>query len=219
MNFAETLLFYAVIGLAVAAGRWLVERPATSAWLLLFVPATVLFWPLFLPLLLARRPDDDPTAPSSLPPHDDLARAIDQVENELNTALAELDGGPESVLKQYTGRLRELRVALSAEADRIRQMERVIGSDQTEIISPEPAATERERKSRLTRQENMQRLADLARRARIDLLTTLAWIRELVSMIHLAKFNGQPAARAEELVAQIAAAVESLSAATVGRRA
>ena len=218
MSFAETSLFYAVIGLAVAAGRWLVERPATSWGLLPFLPATVLFWPLFLPLLLARRADDD--EPVSLnTPHDDLARAIDQVENELNTALAELDGGPESVLKQYAGRLRELRAALSAEADRIRQMERVLGSDPTEIISPEPAGNERERKSRLTRQENMQRLADLARRARIDLLTTLAWIRELVSMIHLAKFTGQPAARAEELVAQIAAAVESLSAATVARRA
>jgi len=33
-------------------------------------------------------------------------------------------------------------------------------------------------------------------------------------MIHLAKFCGAPAARAEELVAQIAAAVEGLSAMT-----
>ena len=40
---------------------------------------------------------------------------------------------------------------------------------------------------------------------------SLAWVRELVSMIHLAKFSGAPAARAEELVAQIAAAVEGLS--------
>ena len=43
---------------------------------------------------------------------------------------------------------------------------------------------------------------------------TLAWVRELVSMIHLAKFSGAPAARAEELVAQIAAAVEGISAVT-----
>ncbi len=47
-----------------------------------------------------------------------------------------------------------------------------------------------------------------------DLLGTLAWVRELVSMIHLAKFTGAPASRAEELVAQIAAAVEGLSALT-----
>ena len=36
-------------------------------------------------------------------------------------------------------------------------------------------------------------------------------MRELVSMIHLAKFTGAQASRAEELVAQIAAAVEGLS--------
>jgi len=36
-------------------------------------------------------------------------------------------------------------------------------------------------------------------------------VRELVSMIHLAKFTGAPASRAAELVAQIATAVEGLS--------
>ena len=43
---------------------------------------------------------------------------------------------------------------------------------------------------------------------------TLAWVRELVSMIHLAKYTGAPASRAEELVAQIAAAIEGISAVT-----
>ena len=47
-----------------------------------------------------------------------------------------------------------------------------------------------------------------------DLLATLAWVRELVTMIHLAKFSGAPASRAEELVSQIAAAVEGLREAT-----
>jgi hypothetical protein len=42
-------------------------------------------------------------------------------------------------------------------------------------------------------------------------MATLVWVRELVSMIHLAKFTGAPASRAEELVSQIAAAVEGLS--------
>ena len=44
-----------------------------------------------------------------------------------------------------------------------------------------------------------------------DLLNTLAWVRELVTMIHLAKYTGAPASRAEELVLQIATAVEGLS--------
>jgi hypothetical protein len=45
-------------------------------------------------------------------------------------------------------------------------------------------------------------------------MDTLAWVRELVSMIHLAKYTGAPASRAEELVAQIAAAIEGISAVT-----
>jgi hypothetical protein len=44
-----------------------------------------------------------------------------------------------------------------------------------------------------------------------DLVGTPAWVRELVTVIHLAKFSGPPAARAEELVAQIAASVQGLS--------
>jgi hypothetical protein len=44
-----------------------------------------------------------------------------------------------------------------------------------------------------------------------DLLGTLAKVRELATMIHLARYTGAPAARAEELVEEIAAAVAGLS--------
>ena len=44
-----------------------------------------------------------------------------------------------------------------------------------------------------------------------ELMATLAWVRELVTMIHLAKYTGAPASRAVELVRQIAAAVKGLS--------
>lgn len=57
----------------------------------------------------------------------------------------------------------------------------------------------------------MTRLAGICRQARCDLLATLAKIRELASLMHLAKFTGASAARAEELVAQIATAVESIA--------
>jgi hypothetical protein len=43
-------------------------------------------------------------------------------------------------------------------------------------------------------------------------MTNLAWVRELASLITLARFNGEPAARAEELVGRIAEAVEGLGA-------
>ncbi len=60
-------------------------------------------------------------------------------------------------------------------------------------------------------QQNIERLRLVRQRVYDDLLGNLAWVRELVSMIHLAKFTGAPASRAEELVAQIAAAIEGLS--------
>jgi hypothetical protein len=55
------------------------------------------------------------------------------------------------------------------------------------------------------------RLRELHGRMQDDLRGNLAWVRELVTLIHLAKYTGAPASRAEELVAQIAAAVEGLS--------
>ena len=64
---------------------------------------------------------------------------------------------------------------------------------------------------RQARRNNVERLKRVRQRAYEDLFGTLAWVRELVSMIHLAKFTGAPASRAEELVAQIAATVEGLS--------
>jgi hypothetical protein len=44
-----------------------------------------------------------------------------------------------------------------------------------------------------------------------DLMNTLAWVRELATRIHLARYTGAPASRAEELVMQIATSVEGLS--------
>jgi hypothetical protein len=67
------------------------------------------------------------------------------------------------------------------------------------------------RQSVLARRDNIERLRQLHQRMQNDLLGNLAWVRELVTLIHLAKYTGAPASRAEELVAQIAAAVEGLS--------
>lgn len=73
------------------------------------------------------------------------------------------------------------------------------------------AAQNRLMRSQEACQQNIERLRLVRKRTYEDLLSNLAWVRELVSMIHLAKFTGAPASRAEELVAQIAAAVEGLS--------
>ena len=82
-------------------------------------------------------------------------------------------------------------------------------------LGPEEGAAarsnERRTKSERGRLENIRRLYELRSRILDDLLATLAWVRELVTMIHLAKFSGAPASRGEELVSQIAAAVEGLT--------
>ncbi|MCE9607271.1 MAG: hypothetical protein K8U03_20490 [Planctomycetia bacterium] len=217
MNFQESLLFYFVIGVAVAVAFGLAERrtfrPATIAALI----GAVLFWPIYLPLILSAS-NKDAAAPSpTVIPRDEFSHAIEQIERELEAALAGLDGWAEQAMNRNSGRLGELRAALVAQAERIREMDALLAEDRAAVaevvtVDAEPeAADERRRKSRQARQENMHRLAEIRRRTRSEMLDTFAWIRELVSMIHLAKFTGAPASRAEELVAQIATAVESIS--------
>jgi hypothetical protein len=204
--FGQTLILYLVIGVAVATAVYVAGGDARWFRVVTAVP----FWPLYLPLLLTpTRPADEPI----IPPADALAAAIRQVDAELEAALNNLDGWAEDVLAREKVRIRDLRSAWLAQADRIREMDRVL--DLPEFAAEDepdpPAADDRLRTSRQARRQNVERLRRLRRRANDDLAGSLAWVRELVSMIHLAKFSGAPAARAEELVAQIAAAVEGLS--------
>jgi len=191
-----------------------------------------------------------------------MSAAIAQVDAELEGALSSLDGWAEDVLAREKDRIRELRDAWNTQADRVREMDRLLlvlvptltlalsteskprvgvrprtaeepPSGQvslrfalgTENQSRQAADAKRKpigdasdspAKNRLVQsqeacQENIKRLRLVRQRTYDDLLSNLAWVRELVSMIHLAKFTGAPASRAEELVAQIAAAVEGLS--------
>ncbi|HEX3870344.1 MAG TPA: hypothetical protein VHV77_07910 [Pirellulales bacterium] len=220
MNFGESIVFYLVIGIAVAVAQSATDRVERPFARLATALGACVFWPLYLPLLLSR-PETDTTAHDpTTEPRDNLARAIEQVEHELNSALAGLDGWAEGVLHAKPHGLRELRSALMVQAERIRDMDTLVARESTGDAHDNPfaiagddapAASERCHRSQQARKENLERLDGLRHRARGDLLATLAWIRELVSMIHLAKFTGAPAARAEELVAQIAAAVESIS--------
>src|SRR5262245_26606947 len=125
--FGQTLVLYLVIGAGVAGAVYLAgpggRRP--GRW---FRVATAFpFWPLYLPVLLAAgraRPGDPSVAPPAAP--DDLALAIGQVEAELEAALGSLDGWSEEVLLREKGRLSDLRTAWLAQADRVREMDRVL---------------------------------------------------------------------------------------------
>jgi hypothetical protein len=207
---------YMLAGLGVAGALYL-GSPNRGLLDRAFQTATaLLFWPLYLPGLLASRGASAPVISEAAPRPDDMSVAIAQVDAELEAALDSLDGWAEGVLTRERGRIRELRQAWKTQAERIREMDRLLARpvpvDLPGFTGEETAgANERLRHSQRARQQNLERLRQVRRRAHDDLLGTLAWVRELVSMIHLAKFTGAPASRAEELVAQIAAAVEVLS--------
>jgi hypothetical protein len=214
----QSLVLYLLPGVGVAGAVYLFGRGRRPAERWLAVALAMPFWPFYLPLLLSARGLAISESVKTGTPRDEMAAAIDQVDTELEAALASLDGWASDVLAREHGRLHELRNAWTTQAERIRDMDRLLAlpeySDPGEDLSLPCAGTdlgERLRHSRQARWQNIERLRQVRRRAFDELMGTLAWVRELVSMIHLAKFTGAPASRAEELVAQIAAAVEGLS--------
>jgi hypothetical protein len=221
MNFTTSILFYLLIGGCVAVAVYLHDEQWTGGERAFRIATAFGFWPLYLPLLLERRSRLNTKGQLASPPAaaDSLAQAIQQVESELDAALGSLDGWAEEALADEDRRLLELRGAWRFQADRIRQLDGLLAASGTEAadrLAPDlsgmsACATDRRNRSDHARIENMRRLQELHGRLLDDLLGTLAWVRELVTMIHLAKFSGAPASRAEELVCQIAAAVEGLS--------
>jgi hypothetical protein len=219
-----TIFLYLLAGVAVAVAVYITDgqRPETER---LFEVATAIpFWPLYVPMLLtSSRSGAERLTKAAPAPPDEMASAIKQVEGELDAALSSLDGWAEDVLAREEERIDELRAAWKAQSERIREMDRLLaqpeptaeaaGASSTAVttLPLSSLAAERLRHSQQVRRQNIERLKQVRQRAYEDLMGTLAWVRELVSMIHLAKFTGAPASRAEELVAQVAAAVEGIS--------
>jgi hypothetical protein len=220
MGFAETIIFYLLIGVGVATAVYLSDTRQSRYSPVFRAVTALVFWPLYLPILLAGpRPGPSPQIATIPNDGDAMSQAIARVEAELEMALASLDGWVEDVLARETDRLGELSTAWRAQAVRIREMDRLLARAGPADHEPISAIAGREtsdrcRQSEQTRRANVARLRQVRDRAYDDLMGTLAWVRELVSMIHLAKFTGAPASKAEELVAQIAAAIEGISAVT-----
>jgi hypothetical protein len=205
---SSSLMLYAMIGAGVALAVYFADHADTKTERGFRVATAVLFWPLYVPVLLQGAPQASTNNEPEL--DDDMAMAIAQVDSELQAALGSMRGWAEGVLHREKDRLTELRTAWTAQAERIREMDRVLALP-GHAIRPADETNPRRRQSEKARHGNLQRLQCLRQQAHDDLMGTLAAVRELVSMIHLAKFTGAPASRAEEIVAQIAAAVEGLS--------
>ncbi|MGE0755745.1 MAG: hypothetical protein AB7F89_01045 [Pirellulaceae bacterium] len=239
MNLATTLLFYLVIGAAVSLAALLGDQRPTRFARLISAFGVALFWPLFVPVLLAGRSDRGgrrdlspaeehrakhafspaATVPMHPPrePEDALRREIEEVDRELDAAVASLDGWAGHVLAQEGDRFDALRSAWRSQAAQIRELDALLAHPSFQIRDRESLGESREvvdercHASRLARRENIERLWAVRNDRLRELLSTLAWVRDLVTQIHLARYTGAPAARAEELVGQIAAAVEGLS--------
>jgi hypothetical protein len=224
MNITTTLLFYLLLGMAVAVADYLAAATAGTGQQLFRLVTAFVFWPLYLPALL-QRPTGTPAGSlnggqQNLPPgaaaahEDDLADAIQQIEAELDLALASLGGWSDAVLAREQHRFEELRAAWHAQADKIRELHILLGSMAPTAgtnTSGTAYPSDRIAASYRVRQANIERLQALCNQYRADLMNTLAWVRELVTMIHLARYTGAPASRAEELVMQIAMSIEGIS--------
>ena len=225
MNMMTSLLFYLLLGGAVAVADFLAAGEGGVGGQRMFRLFTAfVFWPLYLPALLQGQQEKRTDAASGgegnrspksvVPPVDDLAAAIRQVESELDLALASLDGWSDAILAREQHRFEELRAAWHAQADKIRELDlllKTMATDHAQSHAAMEPPSERVAASYRGRQANIDRLAALRDRCRDDLMNTLAWVRELVTMIHLAKYTGAPASRADELVMQIATSIEGIS--------
>jgi hypothetical protein len=200
-----TLVLYLLVGIGVAVALYLTDSPRPPGERLLRLSTALPFWPFYLPILLAR-PAVGATA------EDELARTIAVVEGELDTALSSLEGWVEGTEGQRR-RIEELCAAWRAQRERIREMDRLLARPEYTCSDEEssPSAGPRVRQSLTARRQNLERLRQIRQRTETDLLTSLAWVRELASRIHLARFTDAPAERVGELIAQIAAGVEELS--------
>lgn len=219
----QTLILYLLLGLGVASAVYL-GMGGTSRWQRAFcVVSAVPFWPFYVPLLLSgRRVRFAPLPAAEEASQDEMASAIAQVDAELGAALSSLEGWADDALARERERLHGLRAAWTARAGRIRAMDRLLalpgngaaGGCQEQFSAvplPVSAATnERLRHSQGVRQQNLERLRGVRQRAYDDLMTTLAWVRELSSMLQLARFTDTSAARLGDLLAQVAAAGEGV---------
>src|SRR5262249_40463187 len=143
---------YVVVGLGVAIAVFISAKPGQSPGLWFRLATALPFWPLYMPILLAgssQRQSGAGGLESSdrvhMPaPRDGIREAIPQVDAELEAARDSLDGWAEDVLARERNRIRELREAWSAQADRIREMNHLLASGIPRLaLAPENSTDDR----------------------------------------------------------------------------
>src|SRR5260221_14331784 len=98
MGLTETILFYLMFGMGIAAAVALTSETGGLPARLFRAATAIFFWPLYLPILLDRPERANPKELAYGQAADEFAQAIAQVETELEAALDSLDGWAENVL-------------------------------------------------------------------------------------------------------------------------
>src|SRR4051794_39439709 len=176
MSLGTTGILYLLIGVGVAVA--VAARGGNRRELAFRVLAAIPFWPLFVPLLLSGKETASTGEPEARPsPRDELSAAIAQADAELEGALGSLDGWAEHVLSRERGRIEELRTAWKAQAERVREMDRLLSRPDPELLPSSEESTpaaERLRQIEEARRQNHERLRQLRGQAYNDLLSNLA---------------------------------------------
>jgi hypothetical protein len=204
MTLGQFLLLYLLAGVAVAAAVYLTLAARGPTDRFSQVGTALIFWPLYLTLLLSRAGH----AVDRQPGHQGLASAealeltITAIQAELEASLRGL-GGSDGILTQHRQHLDALRAAWSAQAKRVREMDRLL-AEVDEIEAPlQDGASARVQASREAVRQSVQQLRQTRDRLHADVVEALALVRELISMLHLARLSEGPEARADELIAEI----------------
>src|SRR5688500_12527688 len=124
--FGQTLLLYITVGVGVAAAFYVSKPGLTDGHRWFRMIAAIPFWPLFVPLLLSSETSARSDNSVPVPGRDEMMNAIQLVDTELDAAFGSLDGWAEHVLARERKRIEELRAAWIAQADRIREMDRLL---------------------------------------------------------------------------------------------
>src|SRR5262245_55123586 len=169
MNLATTMLFYLLVGTAIAGAILLRNDRATRGNRTFQAATALIFWPLYLPLLLQSATPNGATknSPAKNAANDlsasnqELDRTIVQIEAELDGALGTLDGWSDSVLAREQNRIAELRAAWRQQATRVAELDRLLAEPAflADTASAEPS--QRAAVSEAARRENVARLQSI----------------------------------------------------------
>ncbi len=225
MNFAGTVLIYALVGLTVAGALALQPSTEGLASRTLSFCSAVVFWPFYAPMLVGGQSEAAPPGVRLLSP---VSARIQRAEAQLLAALGRAKGLAEEVLAPEVARVQGLSKALTAMEQRIHQMDQLLATPEFnaagvrvllgDLRARGALETDARMQSLQTRLRNIERLAAMRARTGEDLERTVLKIEEMTSQLQLLEFAGRSDAQVVQAIKEIAESVgdvtEELLAAT-----